>query len=971
MTHHSHRTTRRLALSATGMVTTVLLLASTTDAAVVHRAAAHQKAAVATAKANPPVTFAQANSDLKPDPRARFGRLANGMTYVIYKNATPPNTATFYLRIGAGSIMEQDYQRGLAHFIEHMAFNGSKSIPEGDMVKLLERDGLSFGGDTNAFTSQDQTVFQLNLPTVEPKVIDDALFLFRETASNLSFDPGAIDRERGVVLGEERARATPGSKAADAELAATLPGQKYTVRDPIGLTDILKTAQRPAFTDFYRDFYRPEYATVIAVGDIDPDTIEAKIKALFADWKAPPQSANALTHYGTYRNKGEVVRTYVAKGLTESISISWLAPWHVRPDDRQHKFEELLDAAIHRTIAQRLARAAQSPDASFRAASFDRERIRNTATIHSVTVYPKPGKERAAMRDALMGMRQLLAGGVTQPELDRTLVYFRTAYAASAETARTRDNRTIASQIASSISAGSVLTSPAQDLAFFNDVAPRLTLAAVNARIRAMKLGDGPVIWAAGSDLHGIDEAALAATYRDTMALPVPPAPTHQAAVWPYTHFGVPAAVVDRVAIPDTGATRITFANGIILNVKSTKFDDKTVSVVIRFDAGYRNIAPSQAVALQAFARLGLTNGGLGKVEAKDIGDALNGRHVSVSFNIGEEASFMGGSTVQEDFETQIQWMMAMTTDSALRSDALDRMKEKLHDYYAHRDATPTGAMNARLGGILHDGDPRYSMPSEQAMMAVRREEIADIVKTVLSTAPIEITVVGDISVDEATAKVAATFGTLPRRTAVAPVAGADVMHFPTADLNHVILHQGRPDQNISELIWPTTDFYSDTHRAVGLQLLAAVMTLRELDEIREKQGASYGVNASSLTSPIYKGFGYIVTSAEVRPEMDATFYETVKKIVDDLRSKPVTEDELLRARGPILDRLKNNQQTNSYWTNVLDGSAQDPRGFKASLEYERDLKSITPAYIQQLALDYLDMSKALRFQVKPDPVKQ
>ena len=241
----------------------------------------------------------------------------------------------------------------------------------------------------------------------------------------------------------------------------------------------------------------------------------------------------------------------------------------------------------------------------------------------------------------------------------------------------------------------------------------------------------------------------------------------------------------------------------------------------------------------------------------------------------------------------------------------------------------------------------------------------------ILGTAPIEVTIVGDIGVDDAIAQVDATFGSLPRRaapTALPPLADAD--RFPTNDLRHVFVHDGRDDQNVSAVIWPTTGFYSDQQRASVMELLAAVMTLRELHEIRERQGASYGVSASSVMSGVYPDFGYITTRAGVRPDGDATFYDTVARIADDFKKAPVSDDELARARRPIIDRLQNARHTNGYWMSILSGSTLDPREVDAALSRERRLAAVTPADIQRVAATYLDMAKALRIQVKPDLAK-
>jgi zinc protease len=234
----------------------------------------------------PPGEWPQAHSDVRADPNVRFGSLPNGMRYAIKRQAIPPGQAALRLRFDAGSLMETDAQQGLAHFLEHMAFNGSQNVPEGEMVKILERHGLAFGADTNAQTEFDQTVYKLDLPKTDDDTVDTSLKLLREAASNLTLAQAAVDRERGVVLSEERASDSPSFRVFKDRLGFELPGQRMPTRLPIGQVEVVQKAQASLIADFYHHYYRPERAVLVAVGDFDPAAMEAKIRSQFGDWKA-------------------------------------------------------------------------------------------------------------------------------------------------------------------------------------------------------------------------------------------------------------------------------------------------------------------------------------------------------------------------------------------------------------------------------------------------------------------------------------------------------------------------------------------------------------------------------------------------------------------------------------------------------------------------------------------------------------
>ncbi|MFO0509550.1 MAG: M16 family metallopeptidase [Gammaproteobacteria bacterium] len=222
--------------------------------------------------------WAHEASDLKPDPAVTYGQLPNGLRYALMKNSLPSKTAAVRMRFGVGSIMEADDQQGLAHFLEHMVFNGSQNVPEGEMVKLLERYGLAFGPDTNAYTSFLETVYQLDLPDTRDELVDTALMLMRETGDRLLLAPAAIDRERGIILSEKRSRDSPQFRGLVARLNFFYPEGRIGKRLPIGTQEVIQGAPRERFLDLYKGWYRPDNALLVVVGDLDPAAVEARIR---------------------------------------------------------------------------------------------------------------------------------------------------------------------------------------------------------------------------------------------------------------------------------------------------------------------------------------------------------------------------------------------------------------------------------------------------------------------------------------------------------------------------------------------------------------------------------------------------------------------------------------------------------------------------------------------------------------------
>jgi zinc protease len=910
--------------------------------------------------------FAQNHSDIKADPAVRFGKLPNGMTYIILKNATPPGTASVRLRFNGGSLMEDDTQQGLAHFLEHMAFNGSKNVAEGDMVKILERHGLSFGADTNAHTGFSETVYELDLPKVADDDLDTGLFLMRETAGNLSLDDGAIDRERGVILGEERASDSPSRHAYMQWSTAAFSGQKYPARLPIGLTDIIKNAKRDRFVDYYNSFYRPEQATLVVVGDFDPDAMEARIKTKFSDWQAPAAPIR-VTDFGAYKPKGVTSDAYAEKGLRTELTLTWSQPITEVYQTEAKESTDFLDGLRTQILNERLERLAKLADTPFAAASIAHDDVDHTATVTQLSVTPKPGREKDAFIAAYTAVRQFAEYGADQPELDRTLSDTETYFKQALQSANTRNSRELAESLVNTMADGEVFTSPQQDWEYFQKLKPSITLATLNAGIKPLFAGDGPLLWHEGATLGDFDQQAFLDTYKAVESAKLTAQEARAIKPWPYTDFGAPAKLVKREEIKDLGLTQLTWSNGVRATIKTTNFKDDEIGITVRFAGGLSALSPASKPPVFAASVSDLQEGGLGKLTASELKDALTGKIYGVGLAIGEDATVLSGGTNPTDFATQMQVLMAFTKDAAFSPDAFARLKAFIPDYYNQLNSTPGGVFQMSGAAALRGNDPRFTMPSQADLLATTNDQVKALIDHQLKTAPVEITIVGDISETEAEAEISKTFATLAKRPDK-PALPADglSLHFPTTNLQQTFEHQGRADQDLSYIAWPGTDFASDTQRARGLTVLSEVLSLRLTDIVREQKGLSYSPYASNYYSQTFPGFGYLSAVAQVKPEDDQAFYDAVSDIVADLKTKPISDDELLRAQKPLLDRMDTDLKTNTYWAGALPGSTTDARKLDYIRNRREQYKAVTVADIQKLANEYLDMSKALRLQIKP-----
>lgn len=917
------------------------------------------------------VEWAQDHSDIPPDPAAHFGRLPNGMAYIIYKNATPQGTASIHLRIGAGSLMEDENQRGLAHFLEHMAFNGSKNIPMDELIPLMQRHGLKLGPDAGAFTTYNKTEYTFDLPKTDDETVDTALMIFREMAGNLLIAPDAVERERAVVLGEERLRDSPMLHATRTIFATEFPDQKLGTRFlAIGLPDVIKSAPPQRIANFYHAFYRPELATLVVVGDIDPAAMEAKIKARFSDWKAvgPAKPVD----FGTRKTKGLEAATYAEKTLPDQISLTWIKPYEAGPDTRASDTRDMMDDTILGAFNRRLNRLAQEPASNFVSAGLNQRKLYRSADVLVLTLLPKPGKDKEAYAQVLSALKQLTQHGLNADEVDTALANWSARFQNTVKGEKTRNNEAIMHGLIGSLDDNSVFTSPDDDLAFFESIKPKLTLEALNARLTTLVSGDGPVLFHQGEDTTSLDQNALKDGLTQAMSQSVTPYAAVATKPWPYTDFGPAKTPISQAENKIFGFTQHVYANGLKLNIKPTSFKDDQILIQVRFGGGLERLPPNTeapvTVAVNFAQTGGLVNGGLGKLTVDELRKTLAGKTVSANYDLSEHAAHLSGVTTKADFALEMQYLMAFTTDAGWRPDMYTRLKAYLPTFYSSISSSPAGLAGTQLPAIVHDQDRRFVFPTLDQATAVPFEAVRDVISGSLKDAPIEITLVGDIDEKTALDAVNATFATLPRLPKSPHIAkGGDAVHFPAAAKTVVLTHKGRADQSLSLIAWPVPDYLSDTHTSDGLILLREILSKRMFDQIREKLGQAYDPSAGVSQSTVFKGYGVFQARASVPAGQDEAFEAALDAIITDLKTKPVSADELERARKPILEHFDNSQKENSHWLHIVAHGMDEPARLEAEQNFKAGIAAITPADIMAVANRYLVKDRAVHLKVEPE----
>lgn len=907
----------------------------------------------------------QSYVDRLPDPAIRFGQLPNGLRYAIQRNTTPPGQMSLRLVIRSGSLVEPAGSEGLAHFLEHMAFRGSTHIADGEVMRMLQRKGLAPGADTNANTSPEATVFQFDFPQGGKESLDTGLMIFREIASELSLTAAAMNAERGVVLSEERLRDGPGYHAGKALLGFTLEGQLAADRLPIGSVDVIAHATPALIRQYYEANYRPDNAAIVAVGDFDPAVLEAEIRTRFADWhaKGPRPATPAL---GTPARRGEQARLFSEPGAPTTTQIAWVKPFDDRADTSERTRDDLNRFVGLLILNQRMSDIARRVDAPFIGAGMNQSNVLKSANVTSLGVTATADRQLSAMRAAVAEQRRAVAFGITQPEFDRAIATLNAGLGNALKGATTRPSPQLANRMVRDIVENEVTRSPEQDLADFQQWQRLARLKDVDAAVKAAFTGAGPLLFLAAPQPPAGGEQALIAAFDEANHDKVAALPAAQTMGWPYTNFGPAGQVADRREIADLGITVVTFANGAKLAVKPTAFAKGEILVGTSFGQGRLGLPRERAGTYWMVAGSAFVDGGTGKVTAGELQRAMAGRVIGVELQMQDNSFDLIGRTRPEDLLVQLQILAAYLSDPGFRPEAVTRVQNVLATALPQIEASPGGVLGRDLGQLIHSGDPRWATsPSAEQLSQTKPQNLILLMEPALAGRA-DVTIVGDVTVDQAIAAVAPTIGALPRRAAwTAPDGGGGTFPAPAPE-PVTLLHSGRADQAIAFAGWPTHGFYRSPEDARALLVAAAVIRQRLFDSIRETEGTTYSPAVSASATTALDDYGFLATSVEMPPAKIPAFYKALDAVMADLRAKPIGADELDRAKRPLIEARTRDRQTNPYWLAVLPGTLRDPRELDAIRTRVSGIEQVTAADVQRVATAYLRGERAYRVTVTP-----
>ncbi|WP_447760871.1 M16 family metallopeptidase [Sphingopyxis panaciterrae] len=959
--------TSSLVRRASTALSPLVLLAICTPAAFAWQPA---PPASATAAVNPQTAAAKAwnfaASDIAVDPNIVFGVLPNGMKYALLKNSTPKDSVVLRMRFDVGSFAEADDQRGLAHFLEHMVFNGSTNVPEGEMVKLLERKGLAFGADTNAVTGFDDTVYQLDLPNATDDLIDTGLMLMRETASEVTIDPAAVDRERGIILSERRARDTYQLRSLIDQLGFQMEGMRVASRIPVGTEEVIKTAPAARIRDIYDRYYRPERATLVMVGDFDPAVVEAKIKARFAGWKgrgpAGPDPDIGTVDY----KRPSAADDFVDPAIQDAVTVTAFKPWVQEPDTKAKRAKSLAEEIGEAIVSRRLAKIALNEDSPILAGYFSEAagwKVFDQVTVGAIA---KEGAWKEALALVEQELRRATEHGFTQAEVDEQIANRRTALKNAVAGVTTRRSDTMADVLISAAEGDFVVVRPETTQALFDATTPSLNAETVSAAFRKRVEGlSAPLVHVTSKKPVEGGTAAILADLGASRQVAVAAPAEAASSAFAYDDFGTPGKIVADDRIDDLGIRRIRFANNVMLNIKKTDFQKDKVYLSMRVDGGELLATKDDPTRVALAGSISL--GGLEAHSLDELRTILAGKTVSPAF--GSSTDAFGGSalTSPDDFALQAKLMAAFLTHPGYRADGLALIRRYLPQQYAANDATPSAVIARDAGGILANNDPRETTPPLDKLMTLDWTQLKAAVGDSLAHGAIEIGVVGDMDEQAVIDAIASTFGALSeRRAAFDPRTDARVRQYAADRSERTLIHKGPAEQAELRVYWPARDD-SDLAEAMQLNLLSRVMQLMLTEELREKLGESYSPGAAASLSNEYPGYGFLFAASNIDFKDLATTRAAIFAIAKELRDKPVDADLLDRARKPLVESMTKARRENGYWLPYVTEASTQADRLDRSRNGIKEVEAATPAELEALAQRYLVDDKALVIKAVSD----
>lgn len=891
-----------------------------------------------------------AAAPLAQDPELLAGQLGNGLRYLIRHTAEPAGRGSLRLHVNTGSLNEDETNSGISHFLEHMVFNGSRHFKRGELIPAMQKLGLGFGGDANAYTSFLQTVYMLDLPNLDEHTVDFALTIMRDFADGALLEDDAIDHERGIVVSELKARDSAAYRAGMQMIEQMVPGTRLPVYTPIGKEDIIRHAPYSVVRDYYRDNYLPQRMTVIATGDFDPAAMQRLIEQHFgslADGGNPPRPA-----IGTPTNFGADARIIPNPEQAHAqLSVTVVSPYREKPDTAEQRLEDMPLQLACAMLNQRFTRKAREVDSPFIQASAGAEDLFETAELFSLNAVAEPAKWQEALTAAEQELRRAAQYGFSPQELEEVAAMMMSGCRQAEATWSTTDSKSMADALVESVSEKTVPTAPAEDTRI-----AKLGLARVMAdpdlcrqALAAAYEADRAKLTLTGTVPERATAESLRAAFDAAHAAEVCAAEEAELKPYAYATLGEPGHVATQETLDDLGVTMVTLSNGVKVNLKPVDFAEGEVAVSAAVDGGALRLTHTPGLATMCSAVIG--NGGLEAHSRTELQRLMAGHHVGMNFETDSTRFNFSGVCSPEDLELQCNLLAAAILHPGYRDEGEVLLRRSLPASYNKMRTTPQGAQSYQGNRVVFGNDARFVIPTQEQTEAVTTAQVKEAMEPWLRDGAMEVTLVGEFKVEEVLPILERTFGAMPaRRADFTPLTEAEKdVHFSPWGQRAFLRYDTALDKTLVTQVRYAGDG-TDRHRNRRLQVLTSIAREKLFDGLRAELGESYSPVCRLSENSDYPNAAILTTTSAGVKGNRVKVNTAMEAILTDIGRGQLTQDDIDCALRPIITGAEKARRTIAWWLGNLSELQSNPERLGLMRDQLDDLRSITTEQINEVA---------------------
>lgn len=869
--------------------------------------------------AQPVDLAALAKEQLPNNPDLLIGKLENGLSYVIKKHANPPGRMSLRLNISSGSINETDRQRGLAHFLEHLAFNGSKNYPPGSVVPFFESIGLTFGRHQNASTSLDRTLYMLDLPNNQAETIEKGLAFMSDVLGRLSLLEDEIDKERQIILEEKRSGLGPDQRLLEQWLPALTPGSRIGQRLPIGVEETILGGTRQDFADYYNRWYTTGNSTIVAIGDMDPQEVLALITRSFSDIPAGPRPRDEDASVKPYSEPFAFVGS--DKELTRcEVRITRMGTPKGPVTNAASLREEFVTALATTAFNRRMQSKIAAGDLSFRQGGASVGDQFGAVRWANATATGKSEDWKAMMSDLAAEVKRADKFGFTQREVDDA----RRAQLAQWKQISLMEGSIPAAQYAffilQPVQDEEPIMSAKQNYEYLERLLPTISTAEVTEAFRReFNLEDAAYVVLKPADGITPTESEVLATAHEVMASEILAETESDRPTSLMGELPRPGKVAEMAMHPASQVHSFWLDNNVRVHYRFMDYRKEQASITVTLPGG-RIEETAQTKGLSQAASIPLTKHATSKLSSTNIRDLLTGKSVNVGGFATEDAVLVTASGNPADLEAGMQVIHLLLTDPKIEQAAFDQWKQAQAQSIESRKTQPTGVFSEVLPEAIYPkGDARFFPLDRAELDAITIENAQKWLTTLVSRAPIEVAVVGDIDKDKAMELVTRYLGSLPKRERISDqtLASARALQRPAGPRE---ASRSFATETKQAFVWE--GFYGADAKNVRdtrlMDMAARILSSRMIKRVREEEQLVYSIRATSAPAVSYPGFGRFSAGAPTEPAKTARLKVVLREMMDEFAKNGPTEEEVATAKGQVANTLDENMKEPAFWTGQL-----------------------------------------------------